>query len=318
MAMSCCLPNQTHAIIDVDGDGLDDVWQERFGAGDLMPEGDADGDHQTNVEECIAGTDPYDSTKTHGFSEQMLDGTGTMWVTWDTQIGKLYQMEFADTPADQAYVDFGPSLHGTGDALTVRFEEGMNPEIVGAVFHELWIGIRGLNALNTKLANGVAPDGTQALTQTEIPAGVADYYGGRMRGYIVPATSGYYRFFLNSGGDSELWLSMSDDIDVIIKEEPTDLNEPGWSQVFDLVSLSKGVSRYFEVCHVQEDGLDHATLGWKENDVGDVSVVPSEVLRPYVDGLSSVLGIEEVRKFFRVRVADQDQDSDGITDWAEA
>ena len=123
------------AIIDVDGDGLDDVWQERFGAGDLTPEGDADGDDQTNAEECIAGTDPYDGTKMHQFIGQTLDGgTGSMWVTWDTQVGKLYQMEVADIPSDLSFIDFGPSLHGTGDSLTVRLKDGENPEIAGLAF----------------------------------------------------------------------------------------------------------------------------------------------------------------------------------------
>ena len=318
MAMSCGLATLAQAIIDVDGDGLDDVWQERFGAGDLTPEGDADGDGQTNLMECVAGTDPYDGTKMYQFSEQMLDETGTMWVTWDTQVGKLYQMEIADTPSDLAFIDFGPSLHGTGDSLTVRFEEGENPEIVGAVFHELWIGIRGINALNAKLTDGTPPDATQALTQTEIPAGVADYYGGRMRGYIVPPASGDYRFYLESGGDSELWLSTTDDIDVIKQEKPTDLTEPGWSQVFDRVSLVEGVPRYFEVRHVQGVGLDHAKLGWKGTDADEIAVVPSKVLKPYVEGIVAGLGIDGMRKFFRVRVADQDQDGDGITDWAEA
>ncbi|MDP4693866.1 MAG: thrombospondin type 3 repeat-containing protein, partial [Opitutales bacterium] len=48
--------------LDENGNGLSDVWEQRFNASDLVLEDDDDGDRFTNLEECIAGTDPNDST----------------------------------------------------------------------------------------------------------------------------------------------------------------------------------------------------------------------------------------------------------------
>ncbi len=47
--------------LDLDGDGLSDVWQYAFDAQDLEAAADSDGDGATNLEECEMGTDPLDA-----------------------------------------------------------------------------------------------------------------------------------------------------------------------------------------------------------------------------------------------------------------
>ncbi|MGD9419418.1 MAG: hypothetical protein Q7R22_010780, partial [Verrucomicrobiota bacterium JB025] len=54
------------AIVDVNGNGMSDVWEREFNDGELFDEGfdplaDPDADGWTNVEESIAGTGPFDS-----------------------------------------------------------------------------------------------------------------------------------------------------------------------------------------------------------------------------------------------------------------
>lgn len=52
---------------DTDGDGLPDVWEEKFGFNAFDPSdaaGDADGDGFSNMEEFVAGTNPSDATDT--------------------------------------------------------------------------------------------------------------------------------------------------------------------------------------------------------------------------------------------------------------
>ena len=51
-----------NAIVDLDGDGMSDVWQQKFGAVGINPNGDDDGDGQTNFAESVAGTNPFDAT----------------------------------------------------------------------------------------------------------------------------------------------------------------------------------------------------------------------------------------------------------------
>ena len=52
---------------DSDGDGMPDVWEERYGLNPMNPDDahlDADGDGFTNLEEYLAGTDPRDPAST--------------------------------------------------------------------------------------------------------------------------------------------------------------------------------------------------------------------------------------------------------------
>ena len=55
-------PELLHAqMIDLNGNGVSDIWELVYGAGGLDPSGDADGDGVSNGLEAIAGTNPFDS-----------------------------------------------------------------------------------------------------------------------------------------------------------------------------------------------------------------------------------------------------------------
>jgi len=47
--------------IDMNGNQMSDVWERVYAAGALAPSADADGDGTTNLEESLAGTDPFDA-----------------------------------------------------------------------------------------------------------------------------------------------------------------------------------------------------------------------------------------------------------------
>ena len=47
-------------VLDFDGDGLSDIWEQVYGAHDLAPDVDTDGDGVSNIEESLAGSDPFD------------------------------------------------------------------------------------------------------------------------------------------------------------------------------------------------------------------------------------------------------------------
>ena len=56
------LPAVTQAQLDLDRDGLSDIWQQTFNLPNSTPEDDSDGDGADNLAECHAGTDPTDGT----------------------------------------------------------------------------------------------------------------------------------------------------------------------------------------------------------------------------------------------------------------
>ncbi|HEX5221263.1 MAG TPA: PA14 domain-containing protein, partial [Verrucomicrobiae bacterium] len=55
------------------------------------------------------------------------------------------------------------------------------------------------------------PSATDIRTSFEAPTGQGDYYLTRMRGYLRPAVSGEYTFWVASDNSSELWISTSED-----------------------------------------------------------------------------------------------------------
>jgi len=45
-------------MIDLNGNGISDVWEWVYGANNVNPNADPDGDGFSNLQEAIAGTNP--------------------------------------------------------------------------------------------------------------------------------------------------------------------------------------------------------------------------------------------------------------------
>jgi uncharacterized protein (DUF1800 family) len=84
--------------LDLDGDGLCDIWQARWQAEALTPEGDADGDGLSQREEEAAGTDPFDARSRAMISVVDAKNT-TARLRIMAQSGKRYRLEQAASPA---------------------------------------------------------------------------------------------------------------------------------------------------------------------------------------------------------------------------
>ncbi len=79
-------------IIDLNGNGMSDVWEQIYNAAGLVPNADADRDGVTNLKEALAGTNPFDSNSFPHITAFGVTSTNFS-VTIPTQLGKVYQLQ---------------------------------------------------------------------------------------------------------------------------------------------------------------------------------------------------------------------------------
>ncbi|MCB1225580.1 MAG: DUF1800 family protein [Verrucomicrobiales bacterium] len=103
-----------HADTDFDGDGLCDVWQQRFHAHGLNPNGDEDLDGCSNFVESIAGTDPHDPQDCHGVKGVEATPTDVVF-DFEAEKGKSYQIMSAANPTASTWDPEGSEWKAPAD-----------------------------------------------------------------------------------------------------------------------------------------------------------------------------------------------------------
>ena len=79
-------------MIDLNGNGMSDVWEQIYSAAGLAPGADTDGDSVLNLKEALAGTSPFDSNSYPHITA--FSSTATNFsVTIPSQPGKVYQLQ---------------------------------------------------------------------------------------------------------------------------------------------------------------------------------------------------------------------------------
>lgn len=327
--------------IDLDSDGMGDVWEQFFNATSLKPDGDEDFDGYNNLDESRAGTDPFDADSALGFSDFDASG-GERKLTWPSVAGKKYLLQsgsdLVNWQSDQA------PIYGSGAELTLQLGSGdTGGLLMGAVQREVWRDVRGTAVADlTSLAEYPAsPTGVHALAMLECPGNDADDFGARVKGYIVAPRTGAYHFSLSSQDASQFSLSKDAsraNLKVIAKTSggttttaiPTaDIDEAevrvgggvaaGVENEIGVllpgaVNLEAGQVYYFEVLHKGGVGDDHCSVSWRFSTQANYSVIPGRYLAAWL-GAGDPPGA--LRRFYRLEVFDCDSDSDGATDWEE-
>jgi uncharacterized protein (DUF1800 family) len=79
-------------MLDLNGNGMSDIWEWVYGATNLNPTADADGDGYSNLQEAVAGTNPFDSNSVPKISLFSMSATNDN-ITMAAQLGKLYQLQ---------------------------------------------------------------------------------------------------------------------------------------------------------------------------------------------------------------------------------
>ena len=81
-------------MVDLNGNGMSDIWEWVYSATNLDPNADADGDGFSNRQEAMAGTNPFDSNSYPKISVFLMSGTNGS-ISMPAQLGKLYQLQSA-------------------------------------------------------------------------------------------------------------------------------------------------------------------------------------------------------------------------------
>ena len=105
-------------------------------------------------------------------------------------------------------------------------------------------------------------------------------FGQRVFGYIFPAISGHYRFFISSSGNSELWLS-SDESTKNLRNiaHIGSRNKPGWSapgnhsHFSQEIELRKNSQYFIEVLHKHLSGIAFLEVSWLKPEASQFSII---------------------------------------------
>jgi len=141
------------------------------------------------------------------------------------------------------------------------------------------------------------PSGSDIRSSFEAPENWGVYHLTRMRGYLHPPVTGYYRFWIASDNSSELWLSTDATpskmrrIASILRFQFTEPRQ--WSkypsQRSELIPLKAGETYYIEALQEQTDQAENLSVGWQipfANGSG-IEVIGGSYLTPWSDGRKS-------------------------------
>ena len=129
--------------VDLDNDGLSDIWQQKFGAQALLATADDDGDGFTNGEEATAATDPFDSSDYPTLGGMTAGPGGNPKISeFPTKAGKWYQL--SESRDLQNFTPVGPLLSGTGQMMHLQLDTQNTSKRAAQINHELWANVTGI------------------------------------------------------------------------------------------------------------------------------------------------------------------------------
>jgi len=172
------------------------------------------------------------------------------------------------------------------------------PFTVGYIRRELYYGIGG-NNVSDLTSSPNYPNNPSAIDYPPSAAwpaeNIADSYGSRISGYLVPPTNGTYTFAIRSDDASQLFLSTDDQVTnkVLLTAEPGCCNNFD-AHVSAPVSLLGGKKYYLEALMKEGAGGDYLYVAWKTPiDSAFWSVIPGAYLGNFLIGSNAAITVTQ-------------------------
>lgn len=159
----------------------------------------------------------------------------------------------------------------------------------GSILREYWTGINGtgISSLTSNANYPNNPTGSAQLTSLEGPGNWADNYGSRIRGYVHPAVTGSYTFWIAGDDNTDLYLSTNDNPANSARiayvngwTDPRQWNKYSTQQSVT-INLVAGQKYYIEVLHKEGGGGDNVAVAWQGPGIAQ-QVIPGSHLSPFI------------------------------------
>ncbi|MEM9159535.1 MAG: DUF1800 family protein, partial [Verrucomicrobiota bacterium] len=110
--------------IDLDGDGMSDIWEKHYSAEALLPLEDTDEDGVSNLQESLHGTNPFDP-QSYFRADPPAFENGMLTLRWHAPAGQLYVAETSNDFIGWTAIEAAATPNG--GVITVQFDASNGP-----------------------------------------------------------------------------------------------------------------------------------------------------------------------------------------------
>ncbi|MGJ8672506.1 DUF1800 family protein [Rubritalea sp.] len=273
--------------VDTNDNGLSDVWEQFYNASTLELLDDDDGDGFKNIDECIAGTDPFDNSDHPQIKPLVVArDSDEVELAFKTIEGKVYTLSHSTNLSGFNSIN---SWLGDGNERSLLINPDGISYSISPIRIDFWADLPGpaIDDLYSQAQFPSPPDGSISTTSLAAPQFQASGYGGRLTTFITPPQTGDYTIYLSSGGPAELYFNMPAEDAVPVKiaeilESQSDIEPNQWglypSQQSSALSLTADSPYFLDLRYVAAVAGQHVQLAWSGPGIEGIQAIERSAL----------------------------------------